>query len=110
MRPRGAVRKAVSEFFADEGTRASWRCLAAKLSECGLIDDKAPSELRLVRKAVENAKQAGEIEPKGGEVRACWSRRPLKLYGARKAVPPATARQASAELAALIGNWPAPSE
>ena len=108
MRPRGSIRKAVADHMAAAEQGASWRDLAQRLEACGLIDTRAPSELALVRKAVENMKQAGEIEPVG-EQRTRWSRRPLKLYGARKAQaePP---KDATAELATVLGRWPGASE
>lgn len=109
MRPRGSIRKAVADHMAAAaGQGASWRDMAERLAACGLIDTRAPSELALVRKAVENMKQAGEIEPVG-EQRTRWSRRPLKLYGARK-VRPEPRSDSTAELAAVLGSWPSASE
>lgn len=107
MRPRGGIRKAVAEHMAAAQEGATWRDLALRLEAQGLINTRAPSEMELVRKAVENMKQAGEIEPVG-ERRTRWSRRPLKLYGARRA--PARPQDATAELAAVLGRWPAPQE
>ena len=103
MRPRGSIRKAVAAHLEAAASGATWRDLASRLGEIGLIDVRAPSELRLVRKAVENMKQAGEIEPVGVQP-SSFKRRPLKLYGARRARVP-TVRDASAELAGILGGW-----
>ena len=103
MRPRGSIRKAVAAHIEAAAAGATWRDLAARLEEVGLINTRAPSELALVRRAVENMKRAGEIEPVG-DTPSRFSRRPLKLYGARRAPVP-TALDASAELAGVLGCW-----
>lgn len=108
MRPRGSIRRAVAEHMAAAKNGATWRDLAQQLEASGLINTRAPSELELVRRAVENMKRAGEIEPIG-EVRGRWTRRPLKLYGARK-TPPVPPADATAELAAALGRWASASE
>lgn len=108
MRPRGSIRKAVADHMAAASQGATWRDLALKLEAAGLIDTRAPSELALVRQAVENMKRAGEIEPLGNAP-GRWSRRPLKLYGARKA-PQAAGRDATAALAAALCVWPGAAE
>lgn len=107
MRPRGSIRKAVAEHMAAAAQGATWRDLAHRLEACGLIDTRAPAELALVRKAVENMKQSGEIEPVG-EVRSFKGRRPLKLYGARRAA--AKSPDAAADLAQALSRWPASAE
>lgn len=105
MRPRGGIRKAVAEHMAAAQEGATWRDLAQRLEDQGLINTRAPSEMELVRRAVENMKRAGEIEPVG-ERRTRWSRRPLKLYGARRAACD-PAEDSGAALAAVIGQWSA---
>ena len=105
MRPRGGIRKAVAEHMAAAQEGATWHDLAQRLEAQGLINTRAPSEVELVRRAVENMKRAGEIEPIG-ERRTRWSRRPLKLYGARR-TEPHRAADGSAALAAVMGQWPA---
>ena len=104
MRPRGGIRKAVAEHMAAAQEGATWRDLAQRLEAQGLINTRALSEMELVRRAVENMKRAGEIEPVG-ERRSRWSRRPLKLYGARRAACE-QAEDGSAALAAVMGQWP----
>lgn len=104
MRPRGNIRKAVAEHLAAAKEGATWRDLAQRLDSCGLINAQAPSEADLVRRAVENMKRVGEIEAIG-DAPGRWSRRPLKLYGARK-VCAEPQKDGSAALAAVLGCWP----
>ena len=85
MRPAGAVRAALRahiEKLEAGAPGVTWRDLAQALADAKLIDMAAPSELRLVQKTIENMASAGEL-PAVGEGRRPWSRRPLKLYGAR---------------------------
>ncbi len=107
MRPRGSIRKAVAEHMAAAAQGATWRDLAHRLEACGLIDTRAPAELALVRRAVENMKRSGEIQPLG-EAPGFRGRRPLKLYGARKVAPKSS--DAAADLAQALSRWPASAE
>ncbi|MBB2485421.1 hypothetical protein H5407_09295 [Mitsuaria sp. WAJ17] len=59
---------------------ATWRDVAALLHLKGVINADARGEVRLVKKAVENAVQARELMPEGGTVRVPGSYRPMRRY------------------------------
>lgn len=86
----------------------TWHDFALRLAAAGLINAGAPSEMALVRHAVKNMVKAGDLEGRG-EARRAWSRRPLKLYGARRAVSASlgSGSGGSAPLTEIVRGWTA---
>lgn len=102
MRPRGEIRAAVVNAFPASGQgAATWRDVAATLHQRGVINAEARGEVRLVKKAVENAVQARELQPEGGTVRVAGSYRPMTRYARRSNWATATTGQ----LDCVMQNW-----
>lgn len=94
MRPRGEIRAAVVDAFPPSGQgAATWRDVAAALHRRGVINAEARGEIRLVKKAVENAVQACELQREGGTVRVPGSYRPMTRYARRSNCATATTGQ-----------------
>lgn len=83
MRPRGEIRAAVVDACPASGQgAATWRDVAAMLHQRGVINAEARGEVRLVKKAVENAVQARELQ-RIDSARVPGSRRPMARYARR---------------------------
>lgn len=78
-RPRGELRSALALVFAAASKAMTWHGAADQLVATQVLRSVGPSELKLIRRTVENMARAGELTPCGY---ACWpgSRRPLTLY------------------------------
>lgn len=63
MRPKGDIRQAVESCIplSGQGDAVTWRDVAAQLHSRRLVDCNAPSEVRIVRRTVENMATAGEV-------------------------------------------------
>jgi hypothetical protein len=84
MRPAGEIRDALRRhgcFPPPEAGSATWRDALAELGRLKIVNPQAPSERKLVRQAVENMVQAGEIQ-KAEPKRVAGSRRPMMGYSA----------------------------
>jgi len=79
MRPRGEVRQAIANAIEHLGHAATWKDLVPCVPD---INPACPSELRLVRKTVENMAAAGELE-RAGRVRVPGSAKPMTAYKPR---------------------------
>lgn len=81
MRPRSSIRQAALACFPEGRAEAActWRDAADALHRQQLLDAAAPSELRLVRKAVRNAVQAGELARVGSR-KVAGACKPMATY------------------------------
>lgn len=84
MRPRSSIRQAalqcVPQPAPGEATDGvTWRDVAAALAQRSLLNPAAPAELRLVKRALWNARQAGELARVGAR-RVQGSCKPMATY------------------------------
>jgi hypothetical protein len=84
LRPRSPIRQAAVQVVPQptpeqQPEAVTWRDVAQQLAQQGLLNPSAPAELGLVRKAVANARQAGELV-RVGTRRVQGSCRPMAVY------------------------------